>query len=50
MNYVKPILEKNQSKSIENIKIPKNKLDLVQVGLTVTSVRFLVTSVFFILE
>ncbi len=45
----KPILDKNKPRVTENIKISKNKLDLIQVGLTVTIVVFLVTSVFFIL-
>lgn len=46
---VKPILEKIKPKITENTKISKNKLDLIQVGLTVTIIVFLVTSVFFIL-
>lgn len=45
----KPILEKIKPKSKEKTKILKNKLDLIQVGLTVTIIVFLVTSVFFIL-
>jgi len=45
----KPILEKIKPKISENTKISKNKLDLIQVGLTVTIIVFLVTSVFFIL-
>ena len=45
----KPILEKNKPKIAKNSKISKNKLDLIQVGLTVTIVVFLVTSVYFIL-
>lgn len=45
----KPILEKIKPKKSENIKIPKNKLDFIQIVLTVTIMVFLVTSVFFIL-
>ena len=45
----KPILGKIKPKISEKPKITKNKLDLIQVGLTVAIVVFLVTSVFFIL-
>jgi len=46
---VKPILEKNKPKIIENEYVQKTKPDLVQIGLTVAIVGFLITSVFFIL-
>ena len=45
----KPILEKIKPKISENTTIIKNKLDLIQVGLAVAIVVFLVTSVYFIL-
>ncbi|QLH04676.1 glycosyl transferase [Nitrosopumilus oxyclinae] len=45
----KPILEKTKPEITKNVKTPKKKLDLIQVGLVVAIVGFLVTSVFFIL-
>lgn len=46
---VKPILEKDKTVPIEEQNAPKVGPDAIQVGLTITIVVFLVTSVYFIL-
>ena len=48
-NCIKPILEKNKTNEIENEKHKKNKIDIFQVGICVTIIVFLITSVYFIL-
>ena len=46
---VKPILQKDKTVTIEEQNTPKSGPDAIQVGLTITIVVFLVTSVYFIL-